>query len=59
VAGFVRNLPDRRVEVALEGPPDAVAAVEAWCRTGPSRARVVAVEARDEAPMGASSFTVS
>jgi acylphosphatase len=59
VAGFVCNLPDGRVEAALEGPPDAVAAVEAWCRAGPRRAHVGAVEARDEAPTGAESFTVS
>jgi acylphosphatase len=58
VAGFVRNLPDGRVEAALEGPPDAVAAVEAWCRAGPPRARVAAVEARDEPPTGAARFTV-
>jgi acylphosphatase len=59
VAGFVRNLPDRRVEAVLEGPPAAVAAVEAWCRTGPLRAHVTAVEARDEPPTGVGSFTVS
>ncbi len=59
VAGFVRNLPDGRVEAALEGPPAAVAAVEAWCRAGPPRARITTVEARDELPAGASTFTVS
>ncbi len=59
VVGFVRNRPDGRVEAALEGPPDAVAAVEAWCRTGPPRARVITVDARDERPTGAESFTVT
>ena len=59
VAGYVRNLPDGRVEAALEGPPAAVTAIEAWCRAGPGRARVTAVEARDEMPTGAGSFTVS
>ena len=58
VAGFVRNLPDGRVEVALEGPPAAVAAVEAWCRAGPRRADVQHVEARDEAVTGATAFAV-
>jgi acylphosphatase len=52
VTGWVRNLPDGRVEAALEGDPAAVAAVEAWCRQGPLRARVFAVDARDEAPLG-------
>jgi acylphosphatase len=59
VTGFVRNLPDGRVEAALEGPPAAVAAVEAWCRAGPPRARVTTVEAHDERPAGASTFAVS
>ena len=58
VTGFVRNLPDGRVEVALEGPPPAVAAVEAWCRAGPRRARVEHVEARDEPAAGATGFAV-
>ena len=58
VAGSVANLPDGRVEVVLEGPPAAVAAVEAWCRRGPERARVETVEARDEPPTGAGGFAV-
>ena len=58
VSGFVRNRPDGRVEVALEGPPAAVAAVEAWCRAGPRRAQVQHVEARDEAASGATRFEV-
>jgi acylphosphatase len=58
VAGFARNLPDGRVEVALEGPPAAVAAVESWCRAGPRRAHVGHVEARDEPATGATGFGV-
>jgi acylphosphatase len=58
VAGSVRNLPDGRVEVVLEGAPAPVAAVEAWCRHGPRRARVDGVDARDEAPAGATGFEV-
>ena len=58
VAGSVRNLPDGRVEVVLEGLPAAVAAAEAWCREGPSRAHVEAVDARDERPVGAAGFEV-
>jgi acylphosphatase len=58
VAGWVDNLPDGRVEVVLEGDRPAVEAVEAWCRQGPLRARVIAVEARDEALLGSSGFEV-
>ena len=52
VGGFARNLPDGRVEVALEGEPDDVAAVEAWCREGPEWARVDDVDATVEPPQG-------
>ena len=58
VAGSVRNLADGRVEVVLEGAPAAVEVVEAWCRRGPRRAHVEAVDARDEAPVGAVGFEV-
>ncbi len=58
VAGSVRNLADGRVEVVLEGAPAAVAAVEAWCRHGPRRARVDGLDARDEPPVGAIGFDV-
>jgi acylphosphatase len=59
VAGTAVNRPDGRVEVVLEGRPDAVAAVEAACRAGPHRARVDHVDARDEAPAGLTGFTVA
>ncbi len=58
VAGWVTNRPDGRVEAVLEGDPAAVAAVEDWCRHGPRRAVVTAVEATDEAPTGAPGFHV-
>ncbi|HEY9846462.1 MAG TPA: acylphosphatase [Candidatus Caenarcaniphilales bacterium] len=46
VAGWVRNLPDGRVEAMLEGPRDAVAAMLHWCHQGSPAAKVsnVAVE---------------
>jgi acylphosphatase len=58
VAGWVRNRPDRTVEAVFEGPEAAVAALVAWCRTGPIRARVERVEQFDELPTGAPGFEI-
>lgn len=58
VVGWVRNLPDGRVEVVLEGEPDAVARVEAFVRGGPRGARIDEVEATDEEPEGLRRFEI-
>lgn len=52
VRGWVRNLPDGRVEAVFEGEPDAVDAMVAWCHRGPPRARVSSVEVLEEVPEG-------
>ncbi len=44
VTGWVRNLPDGRVEAVLEGPCDAVKRVIEWAHRGPPLARVENVE---------------
>ena len=58
VAGWVRNLPDGRVEAVFEGSVDAVAAAIAWCRQGPELAAVAGVEVQDEEPLGLTGFDV-
>ncbi|HEX6989915.1 MAG TPA: acylphosphatase [Bacillota bacterium] len=44
LGGWVRNLPDGRVEGWFVGPRSAVEAMVAWCHHGPNRARVDRVE---------------
>ena len=55
VAGWVRNLPDGRVEALFEGEDAAVEACIAWCRRGPDMARVDGIEIAEQQPEGASS----
>ncbi len=40
VTGWVRNLPDGRVETLAEGDKRAVESLLAWCKHGPRLARV-------------------
>lgn len=58
VAGWVRNLPDGRVEAALEGPRDAVERVLAWMRVGPPHAVVERIEVVEEPAQGLIGFSV-
>lgn len=44
LCGWVRNLADGSVEALFEGERDRVEAAVAWCRQGPPRASVSALD---------------
>lgn len=44
LTGFVRNLPDGSVEVMVDGPEEALPALERLLRSGPASAQVDRVE---------------
>jgi acylphosphatase len=50
--GWVRNLPDGRVEIAAEGDAESVERFERAIRHGPPGARVERVEVFDDVPGG-------
>jgi acylphosphatase len=53
VRGWVRNLPDGRVEALLEGEPEALDEALQFLRRGPRGALVSALEVKDESLDGA------
>jgi acylphosphatase len=58
VRGWVRNLPDGRVEAVFEGPADRVDWLVTWTRSGPRDARVSGVRVDIEPPEGLTGFVI-
>jgi acylphosphatase len=58
VAGWVRNLPDGRVEAAFEGEGTAVESLVSWMNQGPPMAHVEMVETEWEDPAGDTVFRI-
>ena len=52
VQGHVRNLPDGRVEIVLEGDEESVDRVERALRSGPASARVESFDVEPIVPTG-------
>ena len=59
VGGFIRNLPDGRVEAAFEGDRESVDAMVEWCRGGPPSARVRGVDVSQQQPTGDRDFKIT
>jgi acylphosphatase len=52
VTGWIRNLPDGRVEVVLEGDEHKTVKMIEWCHEGPVGAEVYSVDVRWEPVKG-------
>ena len=52
VGGWIKNLPDGRVEAIFEGEREAVDWLIAFCKRGPPRARVKTMDVRLEEYLG-------
>ena len=48
VSGWVRNLPDKRVEAILEGDNNSVNSIIEWARVGPANSHVDNIEINNE-----------
>ncbi|MHB8534427.1 MAG: acylphosphatase [Sulfuricaulis sp.] len=57
VTGWVRNLPDGRVEVLACGEEAKLGELEQWLRQGPPRAQVERVVAQDTAVQAFTGFS--
>jgi acylphosphatase len=58
VTGWVRNLPDGRVEAVFEGSPDQVGRLVDWACRGPRLAVVEDVAVHPEPPEGLTAFHI-
>jgi acylphosphatase len=58
LTGWVRNLPDNRVEAVFEGRQEVVEQMIRWCYTGPPAAIVKDVAVEYEEPEGLQGFEV-
>ena len=58
LAGWVRNTPERTVEAAFEGDPEAVDSMVRFCHEGPRGASVSRVEVIEEEPEGLTGFAI-
>jgi acylphosphatase len=59
LAGWVKNLPDGRVEAVFEGEKSRVDKMVAWCYQGPPASKVEKVEVKEETPQELGEFAIS
>jgi acylphosphatase len=52
LTGWVKNLPDGRMEAVFEGEDDSIDAMRAWCSKGPPLAHVLHVDIQEKSYKG-------
>lgn len=50
LSGWIKNLPDGSVEVAVQGSNERIEEFIFWCRRGPPKARVDEIKIFEETP---------
>lgn len=58
ISGYVRNMPDGSVYMEIEGAPEKVEQMLAWCYQGPRTAWIDQVREYKEPPKGYKGFSV-
>lgn len=58
LSGWVRNLPDGRVEIVAEGGEGKISSLLDWVRIGPPGARVEGLQLEWSDPQGESGFRI-
>jgi len=58
LSGWVRNLPDGRVEAYAVGPRESLQCLHTWCQQGPPQARVDQLEAQWGPPSSEEGFNI-
>jgi acylphosphatase len=58
ISGIVKNLPDGNVHIVATGTRDQLDQLVQWCRQGPPRAKVTAVNIEEEAPQVFMGFVI-
>jgi acylphosphatase len=58
ISGLVKNLPDGNVQIVATGTSGQLDQLVQWCKQGPTRAKVTAVNVEQEAPQVFTGFVI-
>ena len=58
ITGWVKNMPDRTVHILASGTKEHLEELVSWCRQGPPKASVHAVEVKERSLQQFDAFTI-